>query len=1329
MQVHPARLVALTVLVLTASAQAQTLPQDGVPDVLLGAGPGSGLVRLISGADLRELGRTYPFGADFEGGVRVAAGDVTGDGVVDFILAQADNGGQVQVLNGLSGAEVLSAAPFGPDYRGGVFVAAGDLDGDGRADVVVGQAEGGLARAYSGATLTELGSGYPFGPAYVGGVSVAVGDVSGDGQADVITGTALGGLVRIFEGTTFVELGSGFPFGPLFLGGIHVAAGDVTGDGLAEIAIAPRRGGDSVLVADLADLSQIRMTTLRPEVGTGGIDAAVGDVDGDGRADLLFGAGPGGVPQVRLLRGADGRELASGYAFAADFRGGVHVATAASATNVRFTSANATTFAVGSAGTFEITTTGHPPAALTRAGAALPGGVTFTDSGRGTAVLAGTPAAGSAGSYVFNITANNGVSADVVQTFTLTVTDAPRFTSAAAATFVVGQPGTFAVTTAGSPRPTITRTGAALPAGLTWVDNGDGTGTLGGTVAAGTPAGTTTFTFTADNGAPPAATQSFALAVTPVNDAPSFTTGGNPASGEDAGPQSTPNWATAISAGPPDEAGQALTFIVTASTNPALFSVQPAVSSIGTLTYTAAPNTFGSADITVVLRDNGGTANGGVDTSAPQTFTITVLAVDDPPTAVGDAYTVEEADTVSVVAPGVLGNDADPDTPIAGLITTLVAGPANADFFTLNPNGSFTYVHDGSETSSDSFTYRMSDGTTDSDVVTVSLTITAVEDPLETEPNDAVETATVLTDAAARITGNIYPAGDVDYYAFTAQVGDRVYAATMTSASSNASVDSVLDLLASDGSTVLESDADDGTLGATASSIAGATVPASGTYYLRVRHNGAITQLRPYDLWVRVRSGAPTAESEPNDVSPGQTLPASGWVGGELTSTADVDYYAVTLNAGDTVFLSLDLDPERDGEWNGRLGLGPFGSPGIDLVINDAGTATPDSEAFFATVKDAGTYHVVVGAATGSSTFGTYQLSVSVRPAATPAGTTYTSPVVPVTIPDGPPSLVTSTLVIPDDIRIGQLRVAVDLTHNFMADLDVTLTAPDGNTVALFTDVGSVTVASQTRMNMMLDDNAAIPIGQFVVVSGLVFRPELQTRLEWFKGQQAQGTWTLTIRDDATADGGTLNGWSLIVVEDDALPTGTPRTIFSTDFESDDGGFTHSGTQDEWEWGAPTAAPIATANSGVNAWKTDLDNSYNAISSQDLVSPEIDLTGVTTGALLLEWAMTFQMEAAQFDRAFVDIQEVGGAGRTRKLWEWYGADMVQNIGNPVITIQEAAGWGRYRARVDDFFGSRIRLRIHLDTDNSVQRGGLAIDDVSVTVFDPLPASVSLPTAQ
>ena len=124
--------------------------------------------------------------------------------------------------------------------------------------------------------------------------------------------------------------------------------------------------------------------------------------------------------------------------------------------------------------------------------------------------------------------------------------------------------------------------------------------------------------------------QGFMISITPVNDVPTFTKGANQAVNEDAGFQSVSNWATGISAGP-NESSQSLSFMVTNNTNPGLFSSAPTISSFGTLSYVPAFNANGTADITVVLKDNGGTANGGVDTSASQTFTITVNAVNDAP--------------------------------------------------------------------------------------------------------------------------------------------------------------------------------------------------------------------------------------------------------------------------------------------------------------------------------------------------------------------------------------------------------------------------------------------------------------------------------------------------------------------------------------------------------------------------------------------------------------------------------------------------------------------------------------------------------------------------
>jgi hypothetical protein len=130
------------------------------------------------------------------------------------------------------------------------------------------------------------------------------------------------------------------------------------------------------------------------------------------------------------------------------------------------------------------------------------------------------------------------------------------------------------------------------------------------------------------------------ITVVPVNDAPTFQPGANPVTvNEDAGLRSVDNWATAMLPGPvaaADESIQALEFVVTVLSTGTLtaadFTVQPAIDSLtGTLTFQIAPNANGEAHVEVALRDDGGTANGGVDTSAPHTLTITVRPINDPP--------------------------------------------------------------------------------------------------------------------------------------------------------------------------------------------------------------------------------------------------------------------------------------------------------------------------------------------------------------------------------------------------------------------------------------------------------------------------------------------------------------------------------------------------------------------------------------------------------------------------------------------------------------------------------------------------------------------------
>ncbi|MCL4839903.1 MAG: pre-peptidase C-terminal domain-containing protein, partial [Thermoanaerobaculia bacterium] len=181
---------------------------------------------------------------------------------------------------------------------------------------------------------------------------------------------------------------------------------------------------------------------------------------------------------------------------------------------------------------------------------------------------------------------------------------------------------------------------------------------------------------------------------------------------------------------------------------------------------------------------------------------------------------------------------------------------------------------------------------------------------LETEPNDTAATANALAGSGAVVYGTI-TAGDNDYFAFTANAGDRVSAAVMTQFS-NVSGDSRLDIIGTDGTTSLEFDDDSGSFSGLSSAISGTLLPAAGTYYVRVYGYSATTVITPYHLHVKVASGSATAEVEPNnDLATATPLPASGWVSGTITATTDPDFFSFSLNAGDSVFLALDMDPDR----------------------------------------------------------------------------------------------------------------------------------------------------------------------------------------------------------------------------------------------------------------------------------------------------------------------------------------------------------------------------------------------------------------------------------
>ena len=231
-------------------------------------------------------------------------------------------------------------------------------------------------------------------------------------------------------------------------------------------------------------------------------------------------------------------------------------------------------------------------------------------------------------------------------------------------------------------------------------------------------------------------TATVSITVLANNDPPTFTPGGNVTVAEDSGAYGPTAWATAISPGPADEAGQTITFNIVNNSNTALFSTQPAIAANGELTFTPATDAYGDATITVRAQDDGGTANGGQDTSDPETFTITITPTNDPPVAVNDTFSVNEDNPTNLDVLGNDDDDKDEDFGSGGLdisSVTISVAPTNGSAVP-QPDGTVRYTPDADYNGPDSFTYHVSDTghptpAQQSNTATVDINVQAVNDP------------------------------------------------------------------------------------------------------------------------------------------------------------------------------------------------------------------------------------------------------------------------------------------------------------------------------------------------------------------------------------------------------------------------------------------------------------------------------------------------------------------------------------------------------------------------------------------------------------------------
>jgi SdrD B-like domain/FG-GAP-like repeat/Subtilase family len=229
--------------------------QAGTHYIVTGAGPGHApLVSVYSAATNALVVSFYAYDPDFLGGVRVALGDVNGDGVPDIITAPGQGGGpDVRIFDGRTDNLIGEFMAYDPRLTSGLFVAAADVNRDGFADIVTAPDVGGgpEVKVFGGRSII---TGQPklfadfmaYDPRFGGGVRVAFADVNHDGVPDLITGAGPGGGpdVRVFGGTGLPNaypagdiIREFYAFAPTYNGGVNVAGSDINGDGFADILV------------------------------------------------------------------------------------------------------------------------------------------------------------------------------------------------------------------------------------------------------------------------------------------------------------------------------------------------------------------------------------------------------------------------------------------------------------------------------------------------------------------------------------------------------------------------------------------------------------------------------------------------------------------------------------------------------------------------------------------------------------------------------------------------------------------------------------------------------------------------------------------------------------------------------------------------------------------------------------------------------------------------------------------------------------------------------------------------------------------------------------